>query len=241
MIYGPIESSSGGWFSSGDEVTPKGFKKELDALGELKELNIYINSAGGDVFAGQSIYNIIKRQKCIKNVYIDGLAASIASVIAMSGDFVYMPDNAMMMIHQPWAGMYGNSSEFRKMADNLDKISDTIIAVYVEKTGLPEDKVKELMDAETWMTAKDALDLGFIDEIESEKQVAASLKSGVFCCNGVEMDFSKFKNAPKFVGVESKESKVVEKETDKQKEAYKPMNIDLQLQILALKKKKYKF
>lgn len=171
LIYGPISDES--WW--GDEVTPKQFKEDLDALGDIDTLNIYINSSGGDVFAGQAIYSIISRHKAQKIVYIDGLAASIASIIAMAGDLVVMPKNAMMMIHNPWTIAMGNAQDFRKLADDLDKIRESLIAAYQEKSNLDREKIIELMDAETWLTADEALEYRFIDEIEKPKQIAASI------------------------------------------------------------------
>lgn len=194
MLYGDISEYS--WW--GDEVTPKQFKEDLDALGDISELKIYINSGGGDVFAGQAIHSMLKRHSATKTVYIDGLAASIASVIAMAGDKIIMPKNAMMMIHKCWTIAAGNADDMRKMADDMDKIDESIIATYVEKTGLEADDIIELMTDETWMTAQDALDYGFADEIEESKQIAASMKNGLYLINGQEMDLSNFKNAPEF-------------------------------------------
>ena len=116
MLYGEISSAT--WY--GDEITPKQFKDDLDSLGDIENLNIYINSGGGDVFAGQAIYTMLKRHKAFKTVYIDGLAASIASVIAMAGDKIIMPKNAIMMIHNAWTVVAGNKDELRKMADDMD-------------------------------------------------------------------------------------------------------------------------
>ena len=194
MLYGDISDTS--WW--GDEVTPKQFKEDLDALGDITQLNIYINSGGGDVFAGQAIHSMLKRHSATKTVYIDGLAASIASVIAMAGDKIIMPKNAMMMIHKCWTIALGNADDMRKMADDMDKIDESIIAAYVEKTGMETDDIIELMTDETWMTAQDALDYGFADEIEESKQVAASMKNGMLLINGQEMDLSRFQNVPEF-------------------------------------------
>ena len=194
MLYGDISEYS--WWD--DDVTPKKFKEDLDALGDISELKIYINSGGGDVFAGQAIHSMLKRHSATKTVYIDGLAASIASVIAMAGDKVIMPKNAMMMIHKCWTIAIGNADDMRKMADDMDKIDESIIAAYVEKTGLETDDIIELMTDETWMTAQDALDYGFADEIEESKQVAASMKNGLLLINGQEMDVSRFQNVPEF-------------------------------------------
>src|SRR5690554_544642 len=123
ILYGEISDYT--WW--GDEVTPKQFKEDLDALGDIDILNVYINSPGGDVFAGQAIYSMLKRHKAYVNVFIDGIAASIASLIAMAGDKVIMPANAMMMIHNPWVFATGNANDLRKIADDLDKIRDSMI------------------------------------------------------------------------------------------------------------------
>jgi ATP-dependent Clp protease protease subunit len=193
LIYGDIESTK----IYSDDVTPKEFKKELDALGEIDTLNIYINSGGGDVFAAQAIYSMLNRYKAKKTTYVDGLAASAASVIAMVGDKRIMPNNAMLMIHKAWSIAIGNADDFRKRADDLEKIEESIIAVYQEKSGIEREKVIELMAAETWMTAKEAKEYGFIDEIDDEKEVAACLDGEFLSVNGQKTDLSRYKNPPK--------------------------------------------
>ncbi len=190
LIYGPIANES--WW--GDEVTPKQFKKDLDALGDVDEISVFINSEGGDVFAGQAIHSMLKRHKAKVNVYIDGLAASAASVIAMAGDVVRMPRNAMMMIHNPWTIAIGYAADFRKIADDLDKISETIVAVYEAKTGLKQEEIKAMMDAETWMTADEAKDKGFIDEVEEAKEIAASIQGRFLNMNGQAIDLARVPN-----------------------------------------------
>lgn len=196
LLYGDISSST--WW--GDEVTPKAFKQDLDDLGDISTLNIYINSGGGDVFAGQAIYSMLKRHKAQKKVYVDGLAASIASVIAMAGDIVYMPKNAMMMIHKAWTYGLGNANDFRKLADDMDKIDESILATYEAKTGLEKDKIIEMVNAETWMTAEEALAYGFADEIEDSKQLAASMGQEQLIMNGMTFDLSRYRNPPKVNG-----------------------------------------
>ncbi|AND85570.1 Clp protease ClpP [Clostridium tyrobutyricum] len=190
LLYGDISDST--WW--GDEVTPKNFKEELDLLGDIKTLNVYINSGGGDVFAGQAIYSMLKRHSAAVNVYVDGLAASIASIIAMAGDNVKMPKNAMIMVHNPWSFAMGNAKDFRKLADDLDKVRESMISVYEDKTGMEKESIVELLDAETWMTAEEAVEFGFADEIEEEKQVAASLNNRIFDINGLEVDITRYKN-----------------------------------------------
>lgn len=193
LLYGIISDYS--WW--GDEVTPKQFKADLDALGDVDEIRVFINSDGGDVFAGQAIYSMLKRHKAKVTVYVDGLAASMASVVAMAGDTVYMPRNAMIMIHNPWTIAIGNADYFRKLADDMDKIRESLIVAYQDKTGLDRKKIIEMMDAETWMTAEEAVELGFADQIEETKKLAASLKGGRLVINGLEFDLGRFKNPPK--------------------------------------------
>ena len=174
-IYGEIANSQGGWFSNGNEVTPTSFKAELDALGDITTLNVYMNSPGGDIFAGQTIYSQLKRHKATINMHIDGLAASIASVIAMAGDTVHMPVNAMMMIHHPMSGVYGNALEMRAMADTLDKVCESIQETYLAKaSGITREDLGVLLDSESWLTAQECLDLGLCDVVGEEKAISAA-------------------------------------------------------------------
>lgn len=196
-IYGIIESME--WW--GDEVTPNKFKEELDELGNFAELDVYINSDGGDVFAGQAMYSMLKRHPAHIHVYIDGLAASIASVIAMAGDKIYMPRNAMMMIHNPWTYSMGNAAQLRKTADDLDHIRKSLLVAYTDKSGMDETRLIDMLDAETWLSADEAIRYGFADEIEQGKEIAASLHAGVLHVNGQDMNLSKYKNAPKLLVV----------------------------------------
>jgi ATP-dependent Clp protease protease subunit len=183
-LYGEISNET--WW--GDEVTPKEFKADLDNLGDIGTLNIYINSPGGDVFAGQAIHSMLKRHPSHKNVYIDGLAASIASVIAMSGDTIFMPKNAMMMIHNPWTIGMGNAIEFRKLAEDLDKIRESLVAAYEGHSALTKDEIIELMDEETWLTATECEEYGFCDVVEEEKQLVASIDKTLL---------TRYKNTPR--------------------------------------------
>ena len=182
-LYGEISDIS--WW--GDEVTPKQFKEDLDALGDIDTLNVYINSPGGDVFAGQAIYSMLKRHKATINVFVDGLAASIASLIAMAGDKVIMPANAMMMVHNPWTFAFGNANDFRKLADDMDKIRDSMVVAYESRSALTTDEIIDLLDAETWLSAEDCLEYGFCDEIEETKEIAACVDTKYF---------SMYKNIP---------------------------------------------
>jgi ATP-dependent Clp protease protease subunit len=211
MLYGDISSST--WW--GDEVTPKQFKTDLDKLGDISNLNIYINSGGGDVFAGQAIHSMLSRHTAYKTVYIDGLAASIASVIAMAGDKVVMPKNAMMMIHKAWTIAAGNADDFRKVADDMEKIEEGIVATYRGKTNLEASEIMELMTAETWLTAEDAISKGFADEIEQEKQIAASIDGGFLVVNDQKFSLDRYKNKPQIEENPDRQTKPISQVTVK--------------------------
>src|SRR5690606_28493465 len=145
---------------------------------------------GGSVFEGVAIHNMLKRHKAKINVYVDALAASIASVIAMAGDTIFMPKNAMMMIHNPWTVAMGNSKELRKVADDLDRISVSAIETYLQKAGdkLEEEKLKQMLDDETWLSADDAYQYGLCDVVQEANDMAASVSEDLF---------AKYKNVPK--------------------------------------------
>lgn len=174
-LYLEGEISSETWW--GDEVTPEAFRDELRQM--KGDLTVHINSPGGDVFAGVAIYNALKDYSKGKVVVkVDGLAASIASVVAMAGDEIIMSPGSMMMIHNPWSIGVGSSDELRKAADTLDQIKDSILPIYTERSGMSEDEVKDLMDAETWMTAEKAVELGFADTVQKatkEKEETVNL------------------------------------------------------------------
>lgn len=161
------------------DVSASGFRNALKQLGDIKELNLHINSPGGSVFQGIAIYNMLKESKAKVNVYVDGVAASIASVIAMAGDSIFMPSNSMMMIHNPYTYAVGNANELRKTADFLDKLTDASKQAYLDKAGdkLTSDKIQQIMDDETWLSAQEAVDLGLADEVLAPVQVAASINN----------------------------------------------------------------
>lgn len=186
-LYLYIEVAS--WGAGYAAHSAQSFKEELDDLGEINTLNIYINSPGGDVFEGNTIMNMLKRKKCTKNVYIDGLAASIASVIAMAGDKIIMPSNSMMMIHNAWTYAAGNSNELRKLADDLDKVNASIRQTYLDKAGdkLDEETLITLMDNETWLTAQECYNYGLCDVVGEDKNIAAKFDLNLL---------NKYKNIP---------------------------------------------
>lgn len=185
LIFG--ELAEGKWFE--DDVTPREFYEDLQALGDVGEITVRINSYGGDVSAGSAIYSLLKQHKAHVTVRVEGFALSAASVVAMAGDTVIMPRNTMMMIHNPWTYTEGNSGHLRKVADTLDKIRDAMVAAYTAKTGMEAERIVEMLDAETWMTADEAAALGFADETEEALEAVA--------CAGLERHISSFRNAPR--------------------------------------------
>lgn len=162
-LNGAIAEES--WF--GDEITPKQFKSEL-VSGE-GDIDIWINSPGGDCIAASQIYNMLMDYKGNVTVKIDGIAASAASVIAMAGTTVKVSPTSLMMIHNPLTVAIGDSSEMKKAIQMLDEVKESIINAYELKTGQPRAKLSKLMDGETWLNANKALELGFADEMLFEK------------------------------------------------------------------------
>lgn len=155
-------------------VTAKEFARDLKEVNPNDSIELHINSPGGSVTDGIAIFNLLKNHKSKVNVHIDGLAASMASVIAMAGDTITMPENALMMIHNPWGGAMGDADELRKTADVLDKMKQALISAYVNKTGKDTEEISQLMDAETWMTGSEAVEMGFASQVTDEVQLAAS-------------------------------------------------------------------
>ena len=162
-----------------DGISSKDFAEELKNLGLVDSINLYLNSDGGNVFDGFAIYESLRRHPAHITVYVDGLAASIASVIALAGDQIIMASNSMMMIHDPWCE---NTSE--KIKSTLDKIRHQILTVYTRKTGSDRETIEQMMRDEYWMDAREACALGFADEVSGPQQLAA------------QYDLSRFRNPP---------------------------------------------
>jgi ATP-dependent Clp endopeptidase proteolytic subunit ClpP len=162
-------------------LTAQSFIEEIKSYKDTP-MSLHINCVGGDVFEGMAIYNVLKKRTARTTVYIEGIAASMGSVIALAGDEVVMAENSLFMIHNAWGGAMGEATEIRKTAALLDKISGEIADIYTKKTNLPYNRVKEMMDEETWLSADEAYNLGFIDSISDAIKVAA------------KYDVSKFKN-----------------------------------------------
>lgn len=172
-------------------VSAKEFAKELKAVGKVDTINLHLNSPGGVVTDGIAIYNLLRQNQARINVHIEGWAASIASVVAMAGDEINMAENGLMMIHDPWGLAIGNSAEMRAAADILDKMKDSILMAYVKKAGKEEDEKKfaDLMAAETWMNAQEALNHGLIDNITDSIKMAASFDLSKFKYHNIPEQF----------------------------------------------------
>ena len=153
-------------------ISAKQFVDDINSL-NVKQLNVHINSPGGDVFDGTAMYNALVNHKAQVTTFIDGAAISMASVVAMAGDHIVMAENAMFMIHNPWTLAMGDANEFRKTADVLDKTKLNLLAAYTKQSDAGQDTISKMMDAETWMTGPEALENGFVDEVSSPVKLAA--------------------------------------------------------------------
>jgi len=178
LVYDEIGEN----YWTGGGVTATSVADAIKSAGNFDRIAVRVNSPGGDCFEGVAIYNLIRSQNKPVDVFVDGLAASAASVIAMSGDTVSVGIGAMIMIHNAACFAYGDGPAFLKIADTLDKISQTVGSIYVAKSGKTADDIKQLMDAETWMGAQEAIDNGFANAIlnqdeETSTQARALVKS----------------------------------------------------------------
>ncbi len=185
-IFGDIVSEK--WFD--EETSATSFRDALKELGDVSTINLSINSGGGSVFDGIAIYNMLKSHKATVNVYIEGLAASIASVIAMAGDTITMRSGSMMMVHMPWTLSQGNAEEMRKTADTLEKTGDSIVDIYSERTGLTSDDIRNIMNEETWLSAEEAVEQGWATKLDKKEAVMNSVPKEIL---------GRFSNVPKNV------------------------------------------
>jgi ATP-dependent Clp protease, protease subunit len=211
-LYGEISTYESWW--DDNVVTHNTFKEDLKALGDKDEIIVRINSGGGDVFAANAIYTMLKDNKAKITVKIDGICASAATIIAMAADKILIPSNAYMMIHNPktFTWDYVEAKDMRKMAEKLDVIKEGIMNAYVSKTGKDKETLATLMDEETWYTGEDAVDEGFADELLFSEEVLEDepvLNGSMLVVNSVSIDLSNYKHAP-FKNQQPKKVKVVE-------------------------------
>jgi ATP-dependent protease ClpP protease subunit len=201
-----IFSTIGEWDDMGD-VSAKAFAKDLAKLPtSVKRLDIHINSPGGSVFEAQGIYSRLADHRSTKHVYVDGLAASAASIVAMVGHKIFIRANANMMIHMPSGLAMGNADDMRHMATALDSITESMINVYAKRTGLERDELRDLLAAETWFSPQDAVEKGFADEVRGVVKAAAMVDGDPkhTVINGRCFDLSRFQNLPAFTASTNK-------------------------------------
>lgn len=233
-IYGDIESGGSYWEES--EEKSEGQINSVDDLHAFLEahkdaglLDIYINSPGGDVFESVGIYNILKRSRAYKRVYIDGMACSGASVIAMAGNSITMPKSSLMMIHNAWTVAMGNADEFRKIADTLDTLNDVLRQAYMTQFKGSEEELKALMDAESYLTADQCYEMGFCTKLsddgkDTEEKVDEAMNQSVKMYTNKLNQLASIKNAIKAITDEADEAEPVkepEGEIGKEAEAAK--------------------
>ena len=199
-LYGDV----GAW----ENVNVADFKAQLEGVDNEKPLNIHISSYGGEVNEGLTIASIIKQHKGKTKAIIDSWACSIASIIACSCDEVEMYPSSMLMIHNALCCAYGNAKELREQADVLDKISNSLKTVYLEKSNgkLDIDKITELMDAESWLSAQECLEYGLCDKIINSQKAVAKLDVGIL---------DKYNNVPKQIKNQIKQQNIENEINDK--------------------------
>jgi HK97 family phage major capsid protein len=197
------------WDNSGIEAAE--FAKELKSLGKITNLTIRISSGGGSVIQGLSIYNALRNHPAKKTVIIDSIAASVASCIAMAGDWIIMNANSMLMLHDPFTSLSNsNAAELRKTADTLDKVKQSLVSAYTSKTGMTDADISALMEKESWLTAKECFDMRFCDEITEAQKIAAS----------VDLSKFNFKNTPKNLIGGLKNMETIENEKQYKKDLF---------------------
>ena len=184
-IYGEIVSEKDDWYGSENDFALTDFQKQLDALGNIQALNLYINSPGGDVFTASTVISMLKRMKNKNNVminaYVDGLSASAASFLMMVADNIYLYKNSIVMVHKPMSIAFGNSNDMKKTIEALDKIEDSVmIPMYMDKSKIDIDTVKQLINDETWLNSDQMKEYFDVTVLDQEKIAVASISSNLF-------------------------------------------------------------
>lgn len=196
-----IFDTIGNWEEIG-EVSAKGFAKALGDLPKsVKRLDIHINSPGGNLFDASAIYSRLADHKSEKIVYVDGLAASAATIVAMVGHKIYIRANGAMMVHLPSGMVMGNADDMRKMAGALDTVTESMINVYAKRSGQLRNDIRDMLAAETWFSPEQAVEKGFADEVRGVVK-AAAIGDAKFSFDGREFDLSRFHNVPAFAATQ---------------------------------------
>lgn len=198
ILYGVISSQQSWWE---DRVTPQQFNQELDAIGDVPEIVVRINSGGGDVFAANAIYTRLKDNSAKITVKIDGWAASAATIIAMAGDTIMIARNGVFMIHDPEMTVWDTfkAEDFVKMAEELKVIKQSIINSYAMKTGRTEQDISDFMSEEKWWTGDKAVENGFCDELMFEESKTVVENANRIIVNSVPIDITGFRTLPKML------------------------------------------
>lgn len=198
FIYGEIvQEKSVDWWTGEESQTDVGlmdFKEQLDSIGNVQKLNLYINSVGGDVFTASTMITMLQRAKdkgTTINAYVDGLSASAASFLMMVADNVNLYKNSIVMVHKPMSFAFGNANEMQKTIDALNKIEESVMMpMYMNKSKVDEKEIKSLIDAETWLSAKEMDKYFNVTLLDEEKTAVASISSNLF---------KNYKNVPDFI------------------------------------------
>jgi len=202
-IYGDIMQYDLGWWNWPDDVIPNRFKDELNALDDVSTIHVRINSAGGSVFGAYAIMNLLKNHKAQIITYNDGIAASAATLIAMSGNKIVSALGAMWMLHLPEVGARGNVNDLQKAIDILNMIKETMIDVYHAKTGIAKTELERMVNEDTWMTGTKAKEIGFADEVTDLQEVVAYLgeDKATASFNGLNISLANVRNKETLIGM----------------------------------------
>lgn len=230
-IYGDIASDGYKWSES--DISASDIVRQLKGL-NAKKIDVYINSYGGEVAQGVAIYNVLKRHNAKVTTYVDGFACSIASVIAMAGDVRKMYDNSLLMIHNAWTVAQGNAEELFKQAEDLKTINEAVVKAYLDVVNISEDELTKLLNAETWITAERAVEMGFATEVVAAKKptkASANAQSALFAL------LAKAQENPEAIDLEEKDPE--EKPEDDETELEKVI-ADVVLRLEKLEKEVFK-
>jgi len=202
FIYGDIMTYDWGEWNFPDDVVPNKFKDELNALGDVGTINVRINSGGGSVFGAYAIMNLLKTHNAEIIVHIDGIAASAATLIAMAGDKIIAALGSVFMVHLPSTMAWGNANDIQKTIVVLNTITETMVDVYHAKTGIDKEQLRQMIEADTWLTGKEAHEKGFVDEVEDmEVEAYVSDDRATAFFNGINVDLGTFRNKERFVAM----------------------------------------
>jgi len=195
-IYGDIMQYDLGWWNWPDDVIPHRFRQELSDLGDVDTIHVRINSNGGSVFGAYAIMNLLKSHKARIITYNDGIAASAGTIVAMAGDKIVTALGSVWMVHLPAVGAAGNVHDLQKAIDILNVVTESMLDIYQARTGIDRDTMLQMMNDDTWLTGKQAVEKGFADEVSEDIEVDAYLDGDMQTAffNGLKIDLGKVQN-----------------------------------------------